>query len=46
MRGGNGTCPVCRSPISNILRIGPDAQDAAGRTVALVLPTDYMQWAP
>jgi hypothetical protein len=38
--GGSGACPVCRGPVSSLLRLGPDVTTTDGRTVALVLPLD------
>lgn len=38
--GGSGACPVCRGPVSSLLRIGPDVTTTDGRTVAIVLPLD------
>ena len=44
LTGGSGVCPVCRSPVTNILRLGPDTTTTDGRTVALILPDDAYQW--
>ena len=46
LTGGSGVCPVCRAPVTNILRLGPDTRTTDGRMVALVLPTDAYQWKP
>jgi len=46
LTGGSGVCPVCRSPVTNILRLGPDTTTTDGRTVALILPSDAYQWKP
>lgn len=43
-QGGTCSCPICRAPVLQILRIGPDVQTWDGRTVALVLPRQY--WPP
>jgi len=40
---GAGTCPVCRNPVTQVLRIGPDVLTCAGTTVAQVLPA--FMWA-
>ena len=44
LTGGSGVCPVCRSPVTNILRLGPDTRTTDGRMVALVLPNDVYEW--
>lgn len=44
LTGGSGVCPVCRAPVTNIFRLGPDTRTTDGRMVALVLPTDAYQW--
>ena len=41
--GGSGACPVCRAPVTSLLRLGPDVRTTDGRIVALVLPREY--WA-
>ena len=46
LTGGSGVCPVCRAPVTNILRLGPDTRTTDGRMVALVLPTDAYPWKP
>jgi len=40
---GSGTCPICRAPVLQVLRVGPDTLSADGSVVALVLPADYWQ---
>ena len=42
--GGSGVCPVCRAPVSSLLRLGPDVRTTDGRIVALVLPQN-VYWA-
>jgi hypothetical protein len=38
---GSGTCPMCRAPVLQVLRLGPDAASLDGRTVAMVAPACY-----
>ena len=38
LTGGSGVCPVCRAPVTSLLRVGPDVRTTDGRSVALVLP--------
>jgi hypothetical protein len=39
--GGTGTCPMCRSAVTSVVRIGPDVAMTDGRIVALILPHSY-----
>ena len=42
--GGSGVCPVCRAPVTSLLRLGPDVRTTDGRVVAIVLPQS-VYWA-
>jgi hypothetical protein len=39
--GGTGVCPMCRSTVTSVVRIGPDVAMTDGRIVALILPHSY-----
>jgi hypothetical protein len=41
--GGVGLCPMCRAPVAQVVRIGPDARTRDGSLVAHVLPEMYWQ---
>ena len=43
---GSGTCPVCRNPVTQVLRIGPDVLACSGAVVAQVLPAFLWAAAP
>ena len=42
---GSGTCPICRTPVLQVLRIGPDVTSSEGHVVAQVLPDWYWSTA-